>query len=305
MEYTIAAYTDTGIQKASDQDSLCVRRAALPQGGELLLAVVCDGMGGLQRGELASAEGVRALGAWFDRSLPQLGGLRGGDFAWVQREWTGLLEGLHRRLLDYSAAHQVQLGTTLAALLACGDRYLTVNVGDSRIYQRRDRLQQLTQDQSLVAREVASGRITPEQARHHPQRNVLLQCLGAGRAVVPVFGQGLVHSGTVYLLCTDGLVHELAPEELEAALEPHRLQGKERMTEALTQLTETCKARGETDNITGILAAAGESRQGPQPGGLGRLLQRLPLRRGGGEAPPAPVLLETAQVVHTQERREN
>lgn len=303
MEYTIAAYTDTGIQKASNQDSLCIRRAALPRGGEVVLAVVCDGMGGLQRGELASAEGVRRLGDWFDRRLPQLGTLHGGDFGWVQREWIGLFEGLHRQLLNYSAAHQVQLGTTLAAFLACGDRFLIVSIGDSRVYERWNRLRQLTQDQSLVAREVANGRITPEQARRHPQRNVLLQCLGAGDTVVPAFGQGLVHSGALYLLCTDGLVHELSPEELEGTLAPLQLRGKERMTEALTCLTELCKDRGETDNITAVLISAEESQQDPSTRGLGGLLRRLPVHhRGTDQETPGPLLLETAQVVHTQER---
>lgn len=303
MEYTIAAYTDVGIQKESNQDSFCVRRAAVPGGGELLMAVVCDGMGGLQKGEVASAAAVRTFGGWFDGNLDRLPALCGRGFEPVRHQWEDLIRDLHSRLLAYARDRRVQLGTTLTAFLACGSRYLTVNVGDSRIYENQRQLRQLTQDQSLVAREIASGRITGEEARHHPQRNVLLQCLGAGAAVTPVFTEGTLLSGAVYLLCSDGFVHELSPAELGEALLPLRLGTREAMTETLTGLTETCKRRGETDNITAVLVKTRESGIAPAaPAGLRGLLGRL---RGpkepGVTAPLGAALLETAQIVHTTE----
>lgn len=295
MNYTAAAYTDVGTHKPTNQDSLCLRRAAIPGAGEAVLAVVSDGMGGLKKGEVASASAVTAFGNWFDRNLQLLPALCGADFSRVRGQWTQLICQLHRALLGSCAGGNERLGATVSAFLAFDGRYLTLTVGDSRIYECRDTLTQLTQDQSLVAREVALGRITQEESRHHPQRNVLLQCVGAGELIEPVFTQGRVRDDALYLLCTDGFVHEPSPAELEGRLRPAYLNTKDGMTDALRELTELCKARGETDNITALLLRSTESRIRPKEG-----LLRQFLRRRKREPEPA-VLLETAQVVHTNE----
>ena len=302
MEYTIAAYTDVGTVKKTNQDSFCVRRAALPEGGEIALVVVCDGMGGLSRGELASAEAVRAFGAWFDGSMERLPALCARDFGAVRQQWEDLIQNLHSRLLAYARSCQIQLGTTLVAWLTAGGRYLAVSVGDSRLYEYGARLRQVTQDQSLVAREIALGRITEEQALHHPQRNVLLQCLGAGGTVSPVFQEGRVSGGALYLLCSDGLVHEVGRAELEERLLPIRLDTKEQMTRTLAGLVEDCKARGEGDNITAVLVKAAESPLAAPRRGLRGLLSRMGKKTDDPGRMPRAVLVETAQIVYTQER---
>lgn len=300
MEYLVAAYTDTGIQKETNQDSICVRRAAVSEVGETIMAVICDGMGGLKKGEVASAVCVNAFGSWFDQNLPRLSELCRGNLAGVQQQWTALSEEVHGSLQQYAEKTGIQLGTTAAAFFAHEDRYLTMNIGDSRIYERKNALCQLTQDQSLVAREIAAGRITEEESRHHPQRNILLQCLGAGGHVTPVFTTGKVPSDALYLLCSDGLVHELSPEELADRFQAVYLSSKDAMTAALLEATELCKRRGETDNITSVLIRTWESHY-VKPKKLGleqlrRVLHLAPAAQGR-----TAVLLETAQVVHTQE----
>lgn len=305
MEYLAAAYTDIGVCKETNQDSICVRRAAVPGQGEIVLAVVCDGMGGLKKGELASAAVVNAFGMWFDRHLLELPLLCGADLSQVRSQWTDLIVCAHQAMLRYSAAYRVQLGTTVSAFLACGGRYLTLTVGDSRIYERRDHLCQLTQDQSLVAREIAAGRITEAEGRHHPQRNVLLQCIGAGGQILPVFTEGRVRAGALYLLCSDGLVHELTPAELEERFRPASLTAKAAMTAALQSAVELCKTRGETDNITAILLRADESRYTPAVRPRMEKLHRLLSRRASTPVVSTEImLLETAQIVHTQETLE-
>lgn len=298
MEYVVAAYTDTGTQKKTNQDSLCVRRAAIPQLGEAVMAVLCDGMGGLQKGELASAYVVQAFGAWFNQTMDRLSGLCAGNFEQVRRQWTALILSLHDRIRAHSQAHGLQMGTTLTAILAYGGRYLTANIGDSRIYERNCALKQLTEDQSLVAREIALGRITKDQARHHPQRNVLLQCLGVGDTVTPAFTVGTVAGNSLYLLCSDGFVQELSEAELDASLDPMVLTTKERLTQRLTELTDVCKQRGERDNITAILCRTTESLYTP-PSVLQRTLQKLHIKKP--DVNDQVALLETAQIVHTEE----
>lgn len=298
MEYSLAAYTDIGICKKTNQDSLCVRRAALNERDEVLLAAVCDGLGGLQQGEVASAAAVSALGGWFDTRLNHLEQLCANNFAGVRQEWMRLFEELHHRLLVYARVNRVQLGTTLTALIACKGRYFTANIGDSRIYERSAALRQLTDDQSLVAQEVAVGHITAEQAAHHPQRNILLQCLGMGERALPDFTVGSIRSSAFYLLCSDGLVHELSAQELEQRLEPFRLESREEMNEALRDMVETCKAQGEQDNITAILIRAMETRQ-KFPKRRERLASFL--KKEPAAHPAFPILLETAQILHTSQ----
>ncbi|MCI9169340.1 MAG: serine/threonine-protein phosphatase [Lawsonibacter sp.] len=301
MEYLVAAYTDTGIRKETNQDSICIRRAAVSGRGEAVLAVVCDGMGGLKKGEVASATAVNAFGTWFDANLSRLPSFGGSDFAQVRRQWGGLVDELHQSLLSYAKANMTQLGTTIAAFFAYGDRYLTMNIGDSRIYERRKSLRQITEDQSLVAREIAAGRITEEESRHHPQRNILLQCLGAGDQVTPVFTEGKVQGDALYLLCTDGLSHEVSPEELEKRFQAVFLNSKETMTSALREVTELCMARGETDNITSILLKTKESELIVSKQARVNRLKKI-FHIGPGETEQSfATLLETAQVTHTEE----
>lgn len=301
MEYLVAAYTDTGIKKETNQDSICVRRAAVTGIGETVLAVVCDGMGGLKKGEVASAAAVNAFGRWFDTNLSNFPMLCGVDFSQIRHHWRMLIEGLHQDLLRYSAKAGVQLGTTAAAFFAYGDRYLLMNIGDSRIYERKKALRQLTQDQSLVAREVAAGRITEDESRHHPQRNILLQCLGTGEQITPVFTEGRVQNDALYLLCSDGLCHELSHKEMEDRFQAIYLKSKDAMTAALREATELCKRRGETDNITALLLKPQESVYvRPQKSGIKRIKQMLRIAVPD-DATPVAMLLETAQIIHTQE----
>lgn len=301
MEYLMAAYTDTGLRKKTNQDSICIRRAAVFGRGEAILAVVCDGMGGLKKGEVASATAVNAFGAWFDANLSRLPSFSNSDFAQVRRQWEQLVDKLHQGLLNYAQKNMTQLGTTIAAFFAYGDRYLTMNVGDSRIYERKNALRQMTEDQSLVAREIAAGRITEEESRYHPQRNILLQCLGAGDHVIPVFTEGKVQGNALYLLCTDGMSHEVSPKELEERFQAVYLNSKDAMTSALREVTELCMARGEMDNITSILLKTKESELiVAKQSGLSRF--RKIFRVGSDETEqPFATLLETAQVTHTEE----
>lgn len=294
MDFLTAAYSDTGTHKRTNEDSLCLRRALLSTGGEIVMAVVCDGMGGLQRGELASAVCVRAFCDWFGHQLERIPAIfREGR---VREEWSRVFETTHRRLLAYSAARHVQLGTTAAVFLACEGRYIAANVGDSRVYERGGALRRLTEDHSLVAREMAMGHITEDESRHHPQRNVLLQCLGNGDSVTPFFREGALQNNGLYFLCTDGYVHELSAKELEERLSPFRLNSREQMTEELQAMAEECKIRGETDNITAVLLKASESAVSTESG-----LRRAWKRLLGKEEKPTTTLVEMSQLLHTEE----
>ncbi len=270
MRFIATADTDIGNAREANQDSLLVRHAETPA-GEVLLCVVCDGMGGLSKGELASATVVRAFSDWFDRELSARGGAF--DLRSTAAQWEAALDNANRTLSMYGEKHQIHLGTTFSGILFVGGRYLLCHVGDSRIYHIDRHVRQLTEDQTLVGREVRAGRLTKEQARHDARRSVLLQCVGASASVKPQMIAGKAKAG-VYLLCSDGLCHETTAREMSEALAPDALRDRRAMHGSARRLIDLVKSRGETDNISALLvrawsgkkAGAGRRRDGDRIG---------------------------------------
>ena len=251
MNYITATQTDIGTRKKTNQDSMIVMQAATDR-GQVLLASVCDGMGGLAKGEVASAAMVRALENWFTNRLPQL--LEEGfqeDKLWVQ--WKELVEDTNKRIGDYGLAHHTALGTTCVALLTVGNDYYILNVGDSRAYLLADTIYQLTKDQTYVQREMDEGRMTYEQSLVDPQRSVLLQCIGASRVVNPVFHHGQFAPGTVFMLCCDGFRHVILPEEFYQAFRPDLMRSPDIMKNRISDMIKLNIQRNEDDNISAIL----------------------------------------------------
>lgn len=253
MRFQVAYHTDIGREKSTNQDSLGVLEAKTDE-GRLLLAVLCDGMGGLDKGEVASAALIRAFEAWFQEELPGL--IRKEDPLYeVRFSWERMIEVQNQSIGDYGRSRRIQLGSTLTAMLFLEDgSYLIGHVGDSRAYLiRQEVLEILTSDQTVVANEVRLGKLTPEQAASDPRKNVLLQCIGASGFVEPEFREGKAVPGECYLLCSDGFRHELCEEELLAALAPEKSPDEETMRRNLEKLTWRNLERGERDNISALL----------------------------------------------------
>ena len=108
----------------------------------------------------------------------------------------------------------------------------------------------MTEDQTLVAREVRRGNMTPEQAEADPRRNVLLQCIGASRVVVPQFLQFDFDINQTYMMCSDGFRHKVSEQEIHKAFSPSVISDKQVVIDNSKALVELNKSRMETDNIT-------------------------------------------------------
>lgn len=249
MKYIATADTDIGTTKQTNQDSLVIKHAKF-ECGEVLMAVMCDGMGGLSKGELASAVVVREFNNWFDNELPFE--LRNIDLRVIGGKWSSLLKTLNSHILEYGYACNANIGTTFTGMLFIRDGYVIVHVGDSRAYRIDSAIRQLTTDQTYTAREVARGNMTPEQARVDRRRNMLLQCIGASKTVEPQVICGVVERGA-YMLCSDGFRHEITAEEMYESLNPINLINKDSMHSNVKYLIEQVKRRGERDNISAIL----------------------------------------------------
>lgn len=248
MKIRLAAYTDIGIQKQINQDSLMIEEAKTSN-GKIVLAVICDGLGGLTKGELASAVMVRAFQSWFHIRMPIIVET---NFAkeQIQHEWEMLVQQQNLKLLAYSREHHLKMGTTLLALLVTEAFYLVMSVGDSRCYWIRDSVFQVTKDHTYVQREVDMGRLTPEEVREHPRRNILLQCIGASEKIIPDYFVGQIQKNFVLMLCSDGFYHEITNQEIYQYLCPKVLESEAMIQDNLHALTETAKQRGECDNIS-------------------------------------------------------
>ena len=130
------------------------------------------------------------------------------------------------------------------------NRYYIVNVGDSRIYEIKNHVNLLTQDQTVVENEYRKGLITREQADNDPRKSILLQCVGATGDVYPKMYFGKTETDAVYMLCSDGFRHVISMQELYEHLNPKVLISKEVMKRQSELLIELNKSRMEQDNIT-------------------------------------------------------
>lgn len=251
--FVAIADTDIGITKDINQDSVLLKHAKTDD-KEVLIAVICDGMGGLALGELASASVVRGFSKWFDEELPYE--LQNLDMQIIADKWVLMIKELNLKILEYSKGMKGQsIGTTFSGLLVIKDLYLIVHVGDTRVYYLGNNVNQLTTDHTFIAREMRRGNMTLEQAKKDKRRNMLLQCIGASKVVEPEVLMGRVQHG-VYMLCSDGLRHEITEEEMYQTLCADALKNKDVMHKNARKLIDLVKARNEKDNISIVVIKA-------------------------------------------------
>jgi len=231
--------TDPGIER-DHNDDYC--GSFEPEDPELLaergrLYLVADGIGGHLAGDVAAQYAVEQV-----------------IYAYCNDPWVGPGENLTRAIHDANAdlyqdaqtnpAHR-GMGTTLVAAAIRGDELAVANVGDSRAYLVREgQIRQISRDHSWVADKLAAGLLTPEQAREHPNRNIITRSLGNDPDVeVDVFRER-IGPGDVILICTDGLSGLVRDEEMAAAVcraDPRS---------AAEELVRLANERGGPDNIT-------------------------------------------------------
>ena len=251
MEFLISAMTDSGTEHPLNQDSLSVKRFHTCR-GPMVFGVLCDGMGGLDRGEVASAAVVRAFEKWGKVKLPQLC-QEGITERALRRQWEQVLQEINQRLLAYSEKQGIQMGTTCVAMLLTGQRYYIMNVGDSRAYEVFGKCRQMTMDHTLVAREIAEGFFTEEEALREERRHILLQGIGVSRYLLPDWFFGRTKKDAGYLLCSDGFCREITGEEILEQVNAQTGDSKRHLDRGMRELIRRNRERQETDNISAIV----------------------------------------------------
>lgn len=250
MYYIGNAVTDIGNVKKVNQDSLTLKIANTDR-GQAAFAVICDGLGGLEQGEVASATVIRAFEQWFMEVFPY------AKEPWkketIEESWRRLLFSINQEICEYSHERNIEMGTTVTAALFFEDKYYVIHVGDCRLYEIKEAVRRITKDQTVVDKEVEEGRLTPEQAKKDSRRNVLWQCVGISDNLQPDFITGEIKGGASYLLCSDGFRHEVTEVELGQWTNPNENNTPETIKQNLTYLVNLNKKRGERDNLSAIM----------------------------------------------------
>ena len=253
----VAIRSDTGRARTDNQDCVFGLTALLPPpgGGQAVpfgAFAVADGMGGLTDGGVASQTAIQLVTEEVVRELllPALHGRQGsGGRQTVAEVLAAALTKANTAIFSTARRAGVLTGTTFSGAVLLGSQLVTAHVGDSRIYLWGPAgLTLLTEDHSMVARLVAMGQLTLEEARHNPQRNLLYRSLGQNEVVAVETTAHSWRGSSHLLLCTDGL-WDLVPDAEIAAV----LGTGGDVQDMAVDLIALANARGGPDNITVVL----------------------------------------------------
>ncbi len=215
---------------------------------EKSLFIAADGMGGHNAGEVASLNATKHINQYFSlKALSQIT----GDGDEIKRRMVESLQGAHRKLREMSRANTGYrgMGCTVVMALIEGDDLHLCHVGDSRAYLcNKSGIQLLTTDHSYVMGLVASGKMTPDEARHSKMKNELTQAIGAVQTIKPDYNCYSLRGGDKLLLCSDGLWDMLSDEEIYGVVKKHRPANV-----ICDELIEKANEAGGKDNITAVL----------------------------------------------------
>jgi len=246
----VGAVTDPGRTRRHNEDAYVI---------EPPLFAIADGMGGAQAGEVASRLATAAL--------KEAGADGGGE-----QRIADLIQEANRRVYDRSSSdpNTSGMGTTITVALVEDDRVSFGHVGDSRAYLiRKARMEQLTEDHSLVNELLKTGKLSREEAETHPQRSVITRALGTDPDVDVDTFSVQAETGDLFLLCSDGLTDMVPEDSILEVVERHR----EDIDGALRALVKAANRGGGQDNITvvafeiadGVLANDGDTREQALP----------------------------------------
>lgn len=230
--------TDSGRVRSHNEDSVTILKN---ENGEYLL-IVADGMGGHRKGEVASSIVVSRLGKRFNETVTI--GTKLDAVNWLNDN----INEINKEIITYGEENEDSkgLGTTVVVALLTNSYLIFGNIGDSSGYvMKNKKIHKVTKDHTLVNLLVAAGNISIDEAKNHPQKNVLMKALGASeKAEMDIFDVDI--NCDAIFLCSDGLTNMLTDDQIEKVLNDEELE----IDEKVEKLIRKCNARGGTDNIS-------------------------------------------------------
>ncbi len=233
--------SDIGLKRKSNQD--CFYSAKVNESA--LWAVVCDGMGGVNGGDVASNLAVKSIkeslsnGTW-----KELGEIQSSD---VKKMLKNALKKANLEIFTNAQDNKnlAGMGTTAVLVAVVNDKIHVAHVGDSRAYLvRQGKINQLTIDHSMVQEMIDEGEITHEEAKMHPNKNIITRALGISKDVDVDYSMKTKKAGDAVIICTDGLTNYLDQKEI---LDYFKVEKGEAFVDGLIS---AANERGGADNIT-------------------------------------------------------
>lgn len=249
LEFEVAGRTDIGMVRRMNQDTFGLVES-------LGLAVICDGMGGLPGGEVASSV---ALESFVEVVRQEIEASKSSDGERSKRALCRAVAAANRAVRA-RASYDTRfrgMGTTLVAARLDGNEVTVVNVGDSRAYLvRGGTARQVTMDHSYIGEQMRMGLMTESEAERSPYQSAITRAVGIDEDVRPDFYTETVQSGDALLLCSDGLMRHMHDEEIG------KIVGETTRTSAeiCERLIAMVNARGGTDNVTCVVMRFGLAR---------------------------------------------
>ncbi len=234
----IVAKTDIGLVRTSNQDSYAA--GELP--GSVAWAVVCDGMGGAAGGNYASSTAVKLISERISSSYRL-----GMSSSSIKNMLTSAIVAANISIYDMGQADSdlTGMGTTVVVAIIADESVYIAHVGDSRAYVLSDgKLNQLTKDHSFVQEMVDNGKLTPDEAKDDPRKNLITRALGVSDDVRIDFCQEYISEDEVVILCTDGLTNYVEPQEI------YELTSDKKFYEYAERLVNRANNNGGGDNVT-------------------------------------------------------
>ena len=233
----IFSKTDRGRVRTDNQDAYFAGKIT----DDSVFAVVCDGMGGANAGNIASELAVRHISEYVIRSYRD-----GMDMTDTEKTLKNAIVSANISLYDKAVnnAELTGMGTTAVAAFVKDGAAVIAHVGDSRIYLVNGEIKQLTRDHSVVQSLIESGKITPEDAKVHPRKNVITRALGAEEDVAVDSDCLNLSDGDTLLLCSDGLTNFLDDKDILTVFQNNDISA------VAEKLVETANENGGGDNIT-------------------------------------------------------
>lgn len=227
LKFIYGCYSDIGNYRPNNEDRIFARTIGADE--QICIGTVCDGVGGTQAGEIASEMTVEELKLWSEKIAANA---EMYELETLTMELKKKIYEINELVCRYSKINHVQTGSTLSGILICGNRYITFNIGDSRVYNLNKKIEQLTSDDVRIA----------------DGKTVLSQCIGGSEKIFINITVGEARNNDTFIFCSDGFYKLMKTNEVLQSV--NKLSSSKKAELACASLVNKVKKRDEKDNIS-------------------------------------------------------